>query len=140
MYNPWESFNEDDENYEAINDDIDFDEKLLRKFESHPPDLVKNIISKMYKSLDSQDWYKSFAKLRDKDPNAQPEFLEFSDEVLYEFARDCVSQEELNTFLGFIKDDDEMVELYKLLDVFGFFNKQLKYIETIDDMFEDLDG
>ena len=33
-----------------------------------------------------------------------------------------------------------MVELYKLLDVFGFFNKQLKAIETIDDMFEDLDG
>ena len=140
MYNPWESFDEDDESYNPMDDDMRFDDELVVDFARQRFQDLKNLLGQMVFSFDSQDWYVKFCEDKFKNPKHEVEFLEFSDEHIYEAAQECNSHSDYMAMFGFLHDEQDEVEYMKLLDVFGWFEKVLDKVETIDDMFEDIDG
>ena len=140
MYNPWESFDEDDESYNPMDDDMAFDEELVVDFAKQRFQDLKKLLGHMVFSFDKDDWYGKFCDGKLKDPNHEVEFLEFSDEHIYEAAKECQTHSDYITMFGFLNDKEEEIEYMRLLDVFGWFEKVLGRVETIDDMFEDIDG
>lgn len=140
MYNPWESFDEDDESYNPMDDDMAFDDELVVDFAKQRFQDLKKLLGQMVFSFDKDDWYGKFCDGKLKDPNYEVEFLEFSDEHIYEAAKECQTHSDYITLFGFLNDKEEEIEYMRLLDVFGWFEKVLGRVETIDDMFEDIDG
>ncbi len=140
MYNPWESFDEDDESYNPMDDDMRFDDELVVDFARQRFQDLKKLLGQMVFNFDTQDWYQRFCEDKFINENHEVEFLEFSDEHIYDAAKECKSHSDYMAMFGFLHDEDDEVEYMKLLDVFGWFEKVLDKVETIDDMFEDIDG
>ncbi len=156
MFDPNEAFefesDDSNENFDPLDDDLDFDEDLLEQIvKAKGMQIALNGFKMFLQSLnmfhhvedDNFDWYEKFMQDKDKGNKTSliidtrnPHLVEYAS-ILNDLPDDDI---EVLRIKQEVEEDGLSVEFNKILDAFGYYDAKFQEIDTAEDLLKKLDN
>lgn len=155
MFDPNEAFeNENEENgeYNPLDDDLEFDDFFVNEILSargmkFALDGFKMFLDSIRELTDQDqdgevfDWYESFIEQKRNNKNPLKLIIDTQNPHLVEYAHLVISlpkeDPKVVEIQNLVDSNNESLEFSKILDAFGYFETQLKTINTIEDLLKE---